>query len=229
MLHQDETRRDAPAGAEPARQHRADVAAVGKAADIIVVRVEAVAAELEHVAARPRADEIGRGAGVRKFLARRHLKPKLREELLGKKPVILQPIAERAAADDREAVAAKLVLERAETLGHGLEDDDALFARLADPVELGAPVAGPLDHVGERALRLLPAHRHLQLMAVRGQRKVKRAEVARFRHREKSHPVTSGGHNVPLHPEGPGPWCNAGSVGALAKKRVPAIQGREWT
>ena len=80
---------------------------------------------------------------------------------------------------------AQLVLERAEA--DRFEQDHALVAGLADPVELGSPVVDARDHAGHRARGQRLADRDPDLVAFGDQPQVERSEVAGFGDAEDAH------------------------------------------
>jgi hypothetical protein len=107
--------------------------------------------------------------------------------------VVLQPVAEGAAPDHVEAVAAQIVLQSAAALGDVLEQDDPVEARLADPGELGLPVRHLLDQAGEHAVAHRLAHRHLDLVPVRLQPQIEGIQVAGVADAEEAHTGSLGG------------------------------------
>src|SRR3546814_5997495 len=66
------------------------------------------------------------------------------KQLLCESAVILQPVAEGASADDLEAIGAQGILQGAETFRDAFEQDHAIPARGADPIQFGPPVVHPL-------------------------------------------------------------------------------------
>ncbi len=109
------------------------------------------------------------------------------QHLLRIAAVVLQPVAIGAAADDMEAVAAKLVLPGAEPFRHALEQDDPTVGRLAQPVEFGAPIGRLFDQAGQGTLRFRLADEDFDLVALGRQAQVKGAEVAGFTDTQKTH------------------------------------------
>src|ERR1051325_2652955 len=145
------------------------------------------AAELEDVASRMIGEEVVGRKGVVELAHARRPEPELGEQRLGISSVVLEPVAEAAAADHLEAVAAKGVLDRAQPFRDRFEQDDALFARGPDPVELRAPVLAAFDHAGERAAGHFLADRNAHLVPVAGEAQVERAEIAGFGDAEAGH------------------------------------------
>src|SRR3546814_5077951 len=84
--------------------------------------------------------------------------------LLCESAVILQPVAEGASADDLEAIGAQGILQGAETFRDAFEQDHAIPARGADPIQFGPPVVHPLYQARKGAMGFGIADRDLDLM-----------------------------------------------------------------
>src|SRR3546814_7947707 len=76
----------------------------------------------------------------------------------------LQPVAEGASADDLEAIGAQGILQGAETFRDAFEQDHAIPARGADPIQFGPPVVHPLYQARKGAMGFGIADRDLDLM-----------------------------------------------------------------
>ena len=114
-------------------------------------------------------------------------KAEIGEHMLRVEPIILQPIAIGAAADHLIAFRAQRILHRAEPLGHALEQDHAVAARLADPGQAATPVVDAFDHAGKRAARIGVIDRDAHLVPLVAQPEVERREVAGFGYAQEAH------------------------------------------
>lgn len=148
-------------------------------------RVPGGGAELEHTAARPRF-EVRDGITSRSEFAHGcDIKSVPRKQLKGEGAVVFELVAQCAAADDVEAVAAKLILQLAEA--DRFEDDDAVSGRLANPAELCAPVGRARDETGHGPLGKRLADRDTDIMAFGKEAHVERSEIAGFGYAEYAH------------------------------------------
>jgi hypothetical protein len=127
---------------------------------------------LEHVATLMRAKPVGRERGGIEGHAPGDRKAGLTQDGLAEGAVILQPIAEGAAADDAVSPRTQVVLDHASP--DPFEERDAVPA---DPIQLRPPVVQAVDQAGEGALFRRIFGDNADLMALASKREIDVAEI----------------------------------------------------
>ncbi len=159
-------------------QHRANVRAIGEAADIIFVGAESGAVEFQDVTA---------GIFIEKFIGQRHvfeladtagLQSNPCKHMLRVSAIVFQAVAIGAAADHVKAVAAQSILQFAARFCDILEQDDAVIASRPDPVEFIFPVRGVRDESCHGALGERLGNGHPDVVAFGNEPLIQCAEVA---------------------------------------------------
>src|SRR5438132_7371166 len=120
-----------------------------------------------------------------KVMDRRRLQTRRAQCVLAEGAVVFQPLAEGAAADDAEAVAAEMILLVAEI---GLLEDDEAVA--ADPAELGPPICRPRNDSFEDPGAIRAGGEDAHLVPAEDQAPVQVAQVVRFAHAQDAHAAT---------------------------------------
>ncbi|MEJ7730604.1 MAG: hypothetical protein WKG00_15460 [Polyangiaceae bacterium] len=165
---------------QPERGH--DVAAVVPHADVGARGGEATAAVLEDVPPRSLPHEGHGGVECVEGVRGRRAQAELAERVLSEGAVELEAVAERAAADDGEALGAELVLRLAER--RPLEDDEALASHPGQPF---LPATGALDEAGHHVAGVGVGDVHADLVAALQQAHVQRPEVGVVTDTEDAH------------------------------------------
>ena len=187
MVHQHEADAGAIHLAELRRHHGADVAPVREAAHVGVRRAEAVAVEFQDVSSGAAGEKRVDFGQCGELPHGSDLQAELLEHFLRIGPVVLEPVAERAAADHVEAVRPKRVLTRTAGVGDVLEEHDAVLSGFAHPGQLGFPIVGARNHPGQGTVALWLGHEDANVVPLRGEPKVEGAEVAIVADAEKPH------------------------------------------
>src|SRR3546814_6813583 len=160
---------------------------MGRPADIIIAGCKVRPAELQHIALGIGVDETVSFARIVEFMDMARRESQAGKQLLCESAVILQPVAEGASADDLEAIGAQGILQGAETFRDAFEQDHAIPARGADPIQFGPPVVHPLYQARKGAMGFGIADRDLDLMPLILEAEVERAQIAGFSHAQEMH------------------------------------------
>src|SRR6185312_10103725 len=238
MLGKDEARASLVDRRAVRFDHCSDVLPIWMVVDVIFGRAECSAIELQDVASRAAVEEGERLLGTIEGKGRRDRQPVLGQQRLAEPAIVLQPVAEFAAADDLEAVAPQTVLKRATLLGHILEQQESVGAGLSNPTEIGAPIGAARDPAGERALASLLTNMDADLVTLRHQAEIERPEIAGIADAEKSHRILLtlmalrdcvGGLPCPRNGGAAGRLRRCGaSLAVGASPTHPAFQQRLW-
>jgi hypothetical protein len=186
MRHQDEARLACLLPRAPIDlEQRDDVLAVLHLADIGLHRFDVAAVRLVDVAPAVAPHEIDGVYEIVEFIRRHRGDAGLAQDRLAEGTVVLQPIAEGAAADDVVAVSAQRILGRP-GIG-GLEQDDAVLPGGPHPGQLRPPVVDALDQPGEGLGAARIGDVDADLVAFRHQPQIEVAEIGVIADAEKAH------------------------------------------
>src|SRR5436190_2888732 len=196
MIHQHErwhlTRWPAALSAEQESDH---VVAVVHRAHVRPGGRPFAAIELEHVAAACPLDEVDGIGKIGELPRTRRAKTKIPQHRLAISAIVLQSIAQCAAADDVEAIPAQFILNFAER--RGLDQDCAIVSSLAYPIQLTAPVLGEAEHTTHHIVRFGIRGVDTHLVSGRLESQIHVAEVDGVPDAEKSHGVEAWGAGSP--------------------------------
>jgi hypothetical protein len=104
----------------------------------VIIDTSRSAVEFKEIATGPLLNEIDRLRAFNEWPAFRYVEPKTAQRFLGKKAIVLQPVAECATTDDIEPFRAKSVLYVA--MAYVFKNHNTGGARVCDPRQTFAPI-----------------------------------------------------------------------------------------
>ena len=161
------------------------VGTVVQLADVVARTRTVGSVELEHVTSALQLQKSHRFGIRSEAVAARSLQADAAQDLLPELTISLQPVTERAAANDLKTCAAQLILLLA--LDRRFKNGHAVLTGIAQPFQLSLPVINPLQHAAEHVVAGRVFNKYPNLMATRGHAVVHGSQIVVFADAQKSH------------------------------------------